>query len=278
MRPIDAFHIGPQKVGRTWIYECLRQHPEIGCPTQDRIHYFDMHYHLGREWYARHYKDQESGKVLLDPTPSYIRSPLAPGRIAKENPNAKIIVCVREPIERAFSHYWHEKKKRRHNFRFSEILENYDLYSCWLEPGFYSVHIGRYLEHFPREQILCQIFDDLEDDPPVFLRQLLEFIDVDPDFVPSVLDQRVNTARPASTLAERAALKTLDAAGLRHFGEKSKMARSVRRLMTKPNTDMECLSDVPRHVLQQLYDASLPDIEGLEAMLNIDLKRWRRHD
>lgn len=278
MRPVDAFHIGPQKAGTTWIYQCLSEHPEVGCPPRNAIHFFDMHYHLGREWYAAQFRGQESKKVLLDPTNSYLRSPVAPRRIARENPKAKIIVCLRNPVERAFSHYWHEKKKRRYDFAFSEILENYDLYACWLEPGFYAVHIERYLEYFPREQILCQLFDDLESDPPAFLRQLLDFIEVDRDFGPSVLEERVNVARPPSTKAERAALATLNVTGLKPLAAKSKGLRRLRGLLAESNTDMERQSDVPRDLQRQLDDACRADIERLEAMLQVDLQRWRRHD
>ena len=79
--------------------------------------------------------------------------------IPEENRAAKIIVCLRNPVERAFSHFWHERKKKKYNFDFSEVLRTYDLFSSLLEPGFYAEHIERFLGYFPREQILCQLFD-----------------------------------------------------------------------------------------------------------------------
>ena len=64
-------------------------------------------------------------KILYDPTPSYIRSPFTPKRISEYNNNAKLLIIARNPIERAFSHYWHEKKKDLYNFQFDECTVNY---------------------------------------------------------------------------------------------------------------------------------------------------------
>jgi len=165
MRPVDIFHIGPQKTATTWIYRCMLEHPELAGPPKDTIHYFDMFYGKGRDWYAGHFDDAPPSCKLFDPTPSYVRSPWAARRIAQENPSAKIVLCLRNPLERAFSHYWHEKKKAHTNLDFASALSNYDCYASWLEPGFLAEHIEQYLRYFPREQLLCQSFDRLESDP-----------------------------------------------------------------------------------------------------------------
>src|SRR5690606_27558532 len=187
MKPVEIFHIGPQKSATTWIYRCLQEHPQVAAPPKDSIHYFDMFYAFGRSWYETFFANARPDQKLFDPTPSYIRAAQAPARIAKENPGARIVVSLRDPIERAFSHYWHMKKNRVITFEFSDVLDNYDLFSSWIEPGFYAEHIERYLEFFPREQILCQRFDDLERDPRLFLDQLLVFYGLDTNFTPSVL-------------------------------------------------------------------------------------------
>ncbi len=278
MKPVDIFHIGPQKSGTTWVYRCLQEHPEMGCPVSDSIHYFDMHHHKGRLWYASHFKGFEENLKLIDPTYSYIRSIAAPERIARENPMAKIIICLRHPIERAFSHYWHEKKKRRYNFSFPEVLENYDLFANWIEPGFYSRHIERYLEYFPREQILCQVFDLLTLDPKAFLVQLLKFIEVDTNFTPSLLHTPINIAKPAEFASSRI-VKGI----LRPILEKTGLLNSVYRLMAtfhhhgiakEVRNNFEKLSDVPADVIDELKNIYNPEIIRLEGLLGLDLKHW----
>lgn len=125
------FHIGPQKCGTTWIYENLKNHPQLRTSVIDSIHYFDIHYNKGIEWYLRQFT-HGIGDKFFDPTYTYIRSPLAAPRIAKKFPEAKFALSLRNPIERAFSHYWHEKKKRQINFKFEDALRNYDLFASWI--------------------------------------------------------------------------------------------------------------------------------------------------
>ena len=277
MKPVDVFHIGPQKSGTSWVYQCMKEHPQIACPPRDTIHYYDIFYHRGLDWYASHFADQDPQAVRVDPTPSYIRSPVAPARMAADNPDAKIVVCLRHPIERAFSHYWHEKKKGRFNFHFSEILENYDLFANWLEPGFYAVHLERFLKYFGRQQVLCQLFDDLEQDPRAFLIQFFEFIEVNPEVVPSVVDTKINQASPAKGELERAAAQVLGNLGLRPFASKARQAASRAGLVTPQEKRIERLADVPQDVVRELSKACASEIESLERLLGIDLSRWRRY-
>jgi len=280
MKPVDLFHVGPQKAGTTWVYECLREHPRIALPARDTIHYFDMHYHRGRDWYAGHFEGHSSDALLVDPTPSYLRCPNAPARIAKENPAAKIIVCLRNPVERAFSHYWHEKKKRRYDFRFEEVLENYDLWSNWVESGFYSRFLERYLEHFPREQILCQRFEDLAGDSRGFLNAILEFIGLDPGFEPSVLNVKVNPAQAPEARSKVEARKTLESVGLLGAAVKVKGALRGLGLAPKGNAPatgegLERIGDVSPEVIAELRRACRPEIEKVERLVDIDLSAWR---
>ncbi len=269
MRPVDIFHIGPQKSGTTWIYRCLREHPEIACPPKDSIHYFDMFYSRGREWYASFFSDAEEGQKLLDPTPSYIRSPWAARRIARENPAARIIICLRNPIERAFSHYWHEKKKRKYSFDFHELLSNYDLFSSLLETGFYAEHIERYLGHFPREQILCQRFEKMAAEPEAFLAELLRFIEVDESFKPSMLHHKVNVAGHRSGFLS-SHLQPKAKAVLRRLGFKS-IGEHPHMLTGKS----EYLKGVPRELHAPLLEICEPEIARLEELLDLRLDGWR---
>jgi hypothetical protein len=269
MKPVDIFHIGPQKSGTTWIYRCLTEHPEIACPPSDSIHYFDMFYSKGRDWYAAFFREAREGQKLFDPTPSYIRSPWAARRIAEENRDAKIIICLRNPVERAFSHFWHERKKKKYNFDFSEVLRNYDLFSSLLEPGFYAEHIERYLGHFPREQILCQLFDELREDPEAFLVQLLRFLGVDDGLKPSVLRRKVNVAGHKSGFVNSHLLPKTKAllrkGGLSSIGEHPYLMSGKSEYLKGP----------PEELLAPLAEICEPEIARLEALLGLDLRSWR---
>jgi hypothetical protein len=269
MKPVDIFHIGPQKSGTTWIYRCLKEHPEIACPPSDSIHYFDMFYSKGRKWYSAFFADAREGQKLFDPTPSYIRSPWAARRIAEENRDAKIVVCLRNPVERAFSHFWHEKKKRKYNFEFSEVLRNYDLFSSLLETGFYAEHIERYLRYFPKEQILCQLFEELGEAPEAFLVQLLRFLEVDDALKPSVLLEKVNVAGHKSGFVSSHLLPKTKAlfrrAGFNAVGEHPYLMSGKSEYLKGPSAELRA----------ELAEICEPEIARLEALLGLDLRRWR---
>ena len=273
MKPVEIFHIGPQKTATTWIYRCMCEHPEVACPPRDTIHYFDMHYSRGRDWYAGHFSEAREGQKLFDPTPSYIRSPWAARRIAQENPRARVVVCLRNPIERAFSHYWHEKKKEHIALDFSSVLEIYDSYANWLEPGFYAEHLERFLEHFPREQLLCQSFDRLHGEPASFLDELFRFCHIDPGFTPSMLHRKINVAGPKKGVVSTG-LKPKIRHALRWVGKLPFIGDQARRSPYLTGKG-EYVRGVSAEILPALREICEPEIARLERLLDLDLNRWR---
>jgi hypothetical protein len=270
---VDIFHIGPQKAATTWVYECLEEHPEVNTPHSDTIHYYDIFYAKGYDWYMSNFEDRKG--VKIDPTTTYIRSPWAPRRIAEDNPDAKIICCLRNPIDRAFSHYWHEKKKRKISFDFGEVTQNYDLFSSWIEPGFYAEHLGRYLEYFQRDQIRCLLFDQLKKDDEEFLRQVLEFMDVDPTFRPSWIGQKANEAGGRRTFANTVWRKVRSR--LQKFGQEGLVDAIENSSIIGPwvRDRDEYEQGLDQEVRCKLQEICEPEIQRTEALLDLDLSHWR---
>jgi len=190
----DFIILGPPKAATTWVYECLKEHPEVYMPETDQISYFNINYHKGEEWYLEHFEEAEESQVVGEESLLYIKNVKAPERIAKDYEDVKLIFILRNPIDRAFSHYWHEKKKDKIKYSFDQILEIHDLFESWAVTGFYYTHIQRYLEHFDRDQMKIMIFDDLVENDEEFISEIFEFVDVDPEYRPSFLDDKVNEA------------------------------------------------------------------------------------
>lgn len=272
MKPVSAFHIGARKAATTWIYHCLVEHPDIAAPPKDSIHYFDMLYARGEAWYASHFEGAGPDQIRYDPTPSYLSSSWAPRRIRQHNAEARIAVCLRHPIQRAFSHYWHEKKKGQHRYAFGDILSNYDLFTSWLGPGLYAEHLSRYFECFPRDQILAQRFEDVDRNPARFLRELFSFFGADPEFVPSALHTRVNVAGPRHTpigMGLYSARKAMSLLGFKRTADQ--LGRSA--LLSGRG---EYLRGIPEDVFAELLRICEPEIVRLEDLLQIDLSDWRQ--
>ena len=102
--------IGAQRAGTTWLYECLREHPEIFLPETKELHYFDLNHEKGDEWYFRHFEGA-SEKAIGEITPNYYQYP---GAIEKAHvllPEAKFIFILREPKARAISQFALFKEK-----------------------------------------------------------------------------------------------------------------------------------------------------------------------
>lgn len=189
------FLAGYQKTASTWLYHCFSEHPEIYVPDTDGIYFFDIYDYRGLDCYRKFFDNVTGQRQIGDTTPTYMRHRTARRRMVELNPSAKFIVTVRNPIERAFSHYWHEKKYRTINYRFDACLSNnVDIFDDWIATGFYDLHLTDLFTMVSREQVLVLFYDDLVDKPRAFLRQALRFLEVDEELLPSMLNVKVNRA------------------------------------------------------------------------------------
>ena len=273
MKKVEIFIIGPQKAATRWMYEAIREHPELYTPQRSDhgIHYFDMFSYKSIDWYHQYFIDSNRNRKLCDVTYSYIRSPWAARRIYQYNPKAKIILCMRNPVDRAFSHYWHEKKKGKYNFDFSEVLDNYDLFASWLEPGFYAEHIERFLQYFPEQQILYLLYDDLKKNPKQFLKQFLDFAEVNSNFEPSFLNIKINKA------GNKKDFKTKIINKLKKIFQRILPNKLYKLIENIPFFKSEYDKGIPLELKKELYRIAEPEVIRLEKLLNINLNDWKIH-
>jgi hypothetical protein len=199
-RPLPDFLIlGAQKAGTTALYSYLRRHPEITGPAFKEVSFFDRHYARGERWYRAHFPIRRSG-IVGEASPSYLFHPLAPERIAGMLPDVRLIAILRNPVDRAFSHYQHEVAFGRERLSFENALvhENermdgelermladpaYFSYAWWnytyLARGRYAEQLERWFAAFPRERLLVLFSDELADDTAGTYRRVLGFLGVD---------------------------------------------------------------------------------------------------
>lgn len=99
--------IGAQKCGTSSLFYYLLQHPELALPEKKEIHFFDAKHQNGIGWYEDHFSHKKKAdKQTGEATPYYLFHPLVPQRIAIHYPQIKLIVLLRSPIDRAYSHFW----------------------------------------------------------------------------------------------------------------------------------------------------------------------------
>ena len=113
--------LGAQKAGTSSLFACLSEHPDVLSPTEKEVHYFDLNFARGLEWYRAHFPRRSApstggtgrgpSEVTLEATPYYLFHPAVPERLPSVLPDAKFIVMLRNPVDRAYSHYWHEYER-----------------------------------------------------------------------------------------------------------------------------------------------------------------------
>ena len=271
----DFVIVGPPKCATTWMYECLGEHPDVYMPDTDSVNYFDMNFHRDIEWYSQHFEDAETPDIVGEESPQYLFDINATERMSNDNPDTKLIMCLRNPMKRAFSHYWHEKKKNRILYDFEDALEIYPIYHDWISPGFYYQHLKRFKQHFPEENIKVLIFDDLKEDDESFIQEIFEFVGADPDFRPSLLDEKSNSASGQINRNYQIVQNFI----LENAPEIIvKSARPVHRKIHgffRDNSEYEeGMSEEMRKKLEEVY---IEDIRKLSDEIGRDLSHWFDH-
>ena len=114
--------VGTQKGGTTYLHGLLDKHPQVYLSRPKELHYFSLNYCNGIDWYSAFFDGANSSQICGEFTPYYLFHPLAPSRINKVLPSAKILVLLRDPVERAVSHYFHSKRLGLEDLALPEAL------------------------------------------------------------------------------------------------------------------------------------------------------------
>lgn len=223
----DAVILGAQKSGTSSLHNYLTQHPAVTAPLRKEVHFFDLNFARGEDWYRAHFGRVGEPGLNLDSSPYYLFHPAVPQRLRAMLPAAKLIVLLRDPVRRAYSNYWHERDKGRESLTFEDAIaaepgridsaqarladgtlerSHEHQHFSYLARGRYAEQLERWFERFPREQFLILRFEDLVEDPLAVLNQSLEFVGLPP--AESVDLEARNTRRyPPITAATAARLR-----------------------------------------------------------------------
>jgi hypothetical protein len=313
MHEPNFFIVGAPKAGTTSIYYYLAQHPDIYMSPLKEPSYFSLELRpanfeanaraeversikevrryiygpmterrsngLVCEWedYLRLFARATNQRAIGEASVSYLWSKTAAEGIASRIPKAKIIMVLRAPQERAFSHYQQKvadgslTKSFRDYVRasFCDSGEYISVYRPFLEIGLYAEQVRRYLAHFPRERIGIWIYEETKARPRQFMRELLEFIEVDSAFFPDMSKRYLEPRAPRFLTPN----KLLRQARLLHMSKRFVPApiRSVlSKTLYKPVGSMK-MEAQDRALMRDFYQS---DIHLLESILGRDLNIW----
>lgn len=221
IRPLPDFLIvGAQRAGTTALYDYLRRHPAVTGPAWKEVNFFDVHYRRGEGWYRGHFPVRSRTRLVGEASPSYLLHPLAPARAAALLPDVRVIALLRNPVDRALSHYRHEVELVREPLSFEDALEQeeermrgeiermvadpgYFSHAWWnhsyLARGRYAEQLERWLAAFPREQLLVLQSEQLFERPAETYARVLEFLGAAPHDLgsyPRVFGREYSEMRP----------------------------------------------------------------------------------
>lgn len=185
--------IGAQKGGTTSLHAYLEEHPDVGSPFIKEVHYFTLHADEPLDYYRAHFPRAGQFAHVLESTPYYLFHPAVPERVQRALPESRLVVLLRDPVDRAYSHYNHERQLGHERLDFAAALEaepgrlageeerlradpRYHSFAhqhfSYLGRGMYAEQLDRWYAAFPREQILVLASEDLFADPAGVLHRV----------------------------------------------------------------------------------------------------------
>jgi Sulfotransferase domain len=286
--------IGTNKAGTTSLYASLAKHPEIFLPYKKELHFFnsDPDYAKGLDAYAELFAGAAGFRARGDITPAYLYwgdkvIPRIEEVYGDEPP--RMVVILRDPVERAYSRYWHRRRvDGREPLSFEDALaaEERRLLEdapslgvrgrfprAYFRGGLYGEQLERYFSHFPRECFHVMLFEDLRRDFVATARGLLTFLGVDAD-VPVVPAHenpasRMRAPKLEAWLRSRSSVARVARRALPDR-MRSRVYRAVQRVFLTP-LSYPPMNAVTEDALRRRY---LPDIRKLEALIARDLPDW----
>lgn len=285
----NFFIVGAPKAGTTSLYHYLKMHPEVFMSPIKEPNFFSYDETVRQNLY---HKEKGVGtldaylelfatangrhKAVGEASVSYLFYPSVPAKIKELVPDAKIIMSLRNPVDRAFSHYYMEHKLGYVNVPLEDILSgksNHKFAHLWyqqyIELGLYHQQVKRYLDVFGKENVRIYIYDEITDNMEGMILNLLEYLQIDPSFMPE-LEGKYNTfSTPRNSI-------------FRAIYAQKNLRRFARKIV--PDAQVEAIKKLflTRNVKQAKHDATIermqeifkPDIMQLEKLLNKDLSRW----
>ncbi len=295
----DFFILGPPKTGSSSLYFYASQHPEIFMSTKKDPRFFDKDYEKGLSFYTKYFKEAPESAIKGEASAAYAFLPFVAERIKHDLPKSKLILCFRDPVERAYSGWLMRTESGAEDLGFIEALkENIkqrekldffkdDLESSWLndqrkiedknqltlrtyiEGGQYSQQVEIYKRHFPSNQIHIIFMEDLKFKLEDTIKSLFAFLEVDPNYKLQSTEVRnpyqKNKIKNFTNIFGRRRLSKI--AGIFPTAIKNKVISMAKVAADKPKITEE----------ERLFAYSIfkEEIENLEKSLKEDLSVWK---
>lgn len=284
---VDFFIVGAPKAGTTSLYHYLSEHPQVEMSSQKEPDYFSdkaiheqgMYYTKNRVNSLDKYESlfvQKESVVYGEASVSYLFYENVAEDIKKYNPNAKIIIMLRNPIERAFSHYLMDYRLGLISDSFENVLakkskhKNAHLfYQQYIEVSKYAKQIQRYLDFFEKDNILFIDYEDFKINVSKTVDQVYNFLHISIEFAADI-----NTKHNTFTMPKNKVIRLIYSfvflRKILTFLFPIYLVKNIRVLLFKSDKKPELLKET-RSLLKRIFN---DDIKNLEEVLSKDYSKW----
>ena len=298
--------IGAAKSGTTSLFYYLKRHPYIFFPSIKELNFFS--YDPGdltalvrpgigpgdryaTEWtgsltkYQLHFLNHKPPQLAGEASVSYLYSPLTPQNLGKLIPDVKLIVMLRNPVERAWSHYLHMVRDGREELSFDEALKaereridkGWEFSWHYCNMGFYGQQLSLFLERFPRDSLKVVMFDDFKANPLRTTNEVLEFLGLPADYPLETKGSHNKSGLVRSKLLAR----LLNRPTAARLWVKRMVPQSLGHAAMERLRQMNLQSgkaEMPTELRIKLQACYLDDINYVEELIGRDLSAWRMQE
>ena len=271
----NFLYIGGARSGSTWLYQVLREHPDIFVPLAKNVLFYDLNYEKGLDWYASYFKDWSQETAAGELSHNYFLSEEIAQRIHDTLPKIKLICCLREPLDKTMSDYLYNENVTMevdpNSYKdFTEFIRLPEV--AWTVN--YTELLKPFFKLFGAERILVLFYDELKSNPEDYVRRVYTFLGVDPNVRPPSMHTVVNAGRTArstrvSWFAKKAG-EGIRALGMGNLVGVVKHSPLFINLfyapgVKKPELDEDALCQAKLHLprkfaeLEQIIGRSVPD-------------------
>lgn len=294
MKKPNFFCLGASKSGTTSIYKVLNSHPEIFVSNFKEPHFFDSdsNFRKGLDWYlSSFYKNVKNEKIISDFTPTYLYNKDAPSRIKNTfGSDLKFMIILRDPVDRAYSHYLHTKRDGMEKKSFLESLEEEkirlvesdflsNLHYSYIAQSKYFEMISRYFNLFPESSFKIYIFEeDFNNNDVLFFKDLFKFLNLK-NTKNIKTDIRINVASQArlsflkKILSPNSFLVKIFKILIPSIPLRRKIRNNIQALNNKPVNKNSLDNSMKKLIFEKYFKE---DVRNLEKFLKRDLSVWNK--
>jgi len=281
--------IGAQKAGTTSLYSWIAQHPDVyGDMAMKDFPYFimDNYYNRGLNWFGRCFRKAKDQRVILHGSVQYIYFyNISARRLYKYNKNLKLILILRNPIERAYSAFWDAVKiGLEDSCSFEEALKleeqrkkikdfNLKAHLTYVDHGFYYEQLVGFYNYFAKSQIKVLLFEDILNNKKRTIKEIYDFLEIDNSFIPT-FDIKNTSGVPRIKWLQKFLIKPILPQAIKEIvpiNIRIKLKKYLIRNLNKKKYKYPPLKEETKHFLRKIYNEN---IIKLQALIDRDLTIW----